>query len=167
MPVPAGHFWTGTNPVQVGFDTEKPHYDALYENLQLLKWLVDNNGNLQFPAGTVLTVAAGAITPTQNLHALDTSGGAGNLNTLNLTNCAPGFLLVLCGNNPASNPVTLVSGGGNCQLQGGSITFDVATKFLVLLLIGSTWYELCRSGAASPSYQDTSLLSRHRNLVRF
>lgn len=102
-------------------------------------------GKVQFTAPAVLTVTSNAVTPTGNVQALDTAGGAVNLNTINTTNTANGFVLYLYGNTPVANPVTVKNGAGNIVLRKGDFALNSANRFVVLQLIGTTWYELGRS----------------------
>jgi hypothetical protein len=102
-------------------------------------------GKVSYSAATVLTVTSNAITPTQNFHALDTSGGAVNLNTINTSNVTSGFPLTLYGNNPGSNPVTVKNGAGNIVMRKGDFALNSVNRYLMLQLSGSTWYEVGRS----------------------
>ena len=121
-------------------------------------WSIDNvqqnfpwNGTTvtamwQSLAPTTLTLSSNAVVPTRNVHALDTSGGAADLNTITATNVTTGFILTLTGANPGANPVTVKSGAGNISLANGSdYAMTAATSWIQLVLSGTTWYELGRS----------------------
>ncbi len=113
-------------------------------------WNLDSlSGTVQYTSPTTLVLASNAVIPTGNVHALDTSGGAVNLNTITTTNTTSGFVLYLTGNNPGANPVTLKTGVDNLSLSGGDYTLDAVTKWISLVLRGSTWYELARSSSSS------------------
>lgn len=101
-------------------------------------------GKVNFQAPTTLTISGGSVTPTRNVHAIDTSGGAANLTTLNTSNVASGFEILIFPNNGGSNPVTVTT-GGNISLAGGNFVMNASTAWIVLVLNGSTWYEISRS----------------------
>lgn len=102
-------------------------------------------GVVTYSPSTVLTVATNAVTPTLNVHAVDTSGGAANLNTINLTSVTTPFALTLYGNNPGGNTVTVKTGAGNIVLRKGDFALNSINRYITLLLSGTTWYELDRS----------------------
>lgn len=108
-----------------------------------------------FQTPTILTLSANAVTPTQNVHALDTSGGAANLNTINTSGVTAPFILYLYGNNTASDPVTIKNGVGNITLIGGDYTLDGPGKWLSLMLKGTTWFEVARAGWLAASQVQT------------
>ena len=101
-------------------------------------------GTYTFAPPTVLTVTSNAVTPTLNTHALDTSGGAVDLTTLNTTSVTAPFQVTFYANNPGANPVTLKN-GGNMVLMSAYL-MNTASNSITLLLRGSTWYEIWRSG---------------------
>ena len=106
-------------------------------------------------ADTVLTVAANAIAPTQGNHAVDTSGGAATVNTIATGNLNDGRLLVLRGNNPGSNPVTLAhaaGGSGQLHLAGAANMVLSASLILTLKRVGADWYEVSRSQIGDITY---------------
>lgn len=102
-------------------------------------------GVVTYSPSTVLTVSSNAITPTLNVHAVDTSGGAANLNTINTTSVTTPFALTLYGNNPGGNTVTVKNGAGNIVLRKGDFALNAASRYITLLLSGTTWYEIERS----------------------
>lgn len=101
-------------------------------------------GKIIYTAPTTLTVATNTITPTQNVHTVDTTGGAANVNTIAITNTAAGFPLLLTGNNPAANPVTLKNNVGNLTLSS-DFTMGASTSWISLIQKSTTWYEVSRS----------------------
>lgn len=107
--------------------------------------LTSLTGTMTYSPATVLTLSSNAVTPTLNVHALDTSGGAQNLNTLSTTSVTSPFLVILYGNNPGANAVTVKNGAGNITLAKGDFTLNTANRYIMLLLSGTTWYELSRS----------------------
>lgn len=109
---------------------------------------------------TVLTLASNAVVPTRNVHALDTAGGAGTLNSITATNVASGFLLTITGNNPGANPVTVASGAGNISLANGtSFVMNTATSWIELVYYGTTWYEVSRSIQSTFNTDDTATVT--------
>jgi hypothetical protein len=106
---------------------------------------IDANGNLSFVNATTLTLASGAIVPTQNYHLVDTQGGAStdDLNTVTATNAAAGFELLLRPANTA-HVVTVKNGGGNVICNGDCVLAD-SQSTLTLIYDGTNWNEKCRS----------------------
>lgn len=103
-------------------------------------------GKVQYTAPPTLTVASNAIVPTDNVHKVDTAGGAATLKTITTTNVTTGFILTLTGNNPGANPVTVENGTGNMSLANGvDFAMNTATAWIQLVLSGTTWYEISRS----------------------
>lgn len=102
-------------------------------------------GVVTYSPSTVLTVSSNTITPSLNVHAVDTSGGAANLNTINTTSVTTPFALTIYGNNPGGNTVTVKNGAGNIVLRKGDFALNAASRYLTLLLSGTTWYEVDRS----------------------
>lgn len=122
---------------------------------------------ISFKTPTTLTLLSNAVTPTQNVHALDTSGGAQNLNTLTTGSVTSPFLLYLYGNNPSGNPVTIKNGVGNISLIGGDYTLDGTGKWLSLMLKGTTWFEVGRASylaaAQSPAITTNTLALNYQS----
>lgn len=106
-------------------------------------------GTVKNLAPTTLTVTSNAVVPTRTVHALDTAGGAVNLNTITATNFTTGAVLHFYGNNPGANPVTVKDGVGNIDLAGGDYTLNDANRWITLVFQGTTWYELARSATAT------------------
>lgn len=100
-------------------------------------------------APTTLTIASNAAVPTRNVHAIDTAGGAVNLNTLTATNVTTGFWLLVTGANPGANPVTLKDGTGNMDLAAGDYILNDANRWMLLVYSGTTWYEVARSATTA------------------
>jgi hypothetical protein len=126
------------------------------DNELVLKTTIDDSGNLSWPAATTLTLASDTCTPTQNVHAIDTQSAAATDDCSTLTiagNVRAGHVLVLQAAN-AAHVVTVKDGVGNLTLRGGDCVLDTADRVLVLLLVGTTWYEVARSAAAAPLYAD-------------
>lgn len=113
-----------------------------------------------FQAATVLTLASNTITPTRNVHGVDTSGGAQNLNTINTSGVVAPFVLYLYANNPGANPVTVTS-AGNVVLAGGSYALNASNTWLALMLRGGTWYELGRSTGTQCGWNITAQTSNY------
>lgn len=104
-------------------------------------------GRVVYTAPTTLTIAASTVTPINNVHAIDTSGGAANLNTLTISgSVSSGMTVYLTANNGGANPVTVRTGLGNIVMAGGDYLMDGPTKWISLILKGTTWYELARAG---------------------
>lgn len=102
-------------------------------------------GTVKYLAPTTLTLSGNAVVPTRNVHALDTAGGAANLNTITATNFTTGAVLFFYGNNPGANPVTVKTGAGNITLAGGDYALNATNRFIALILQGTTWFEVARS----------------------
>lgn len=107
--------------------------------------LASITGKVIYTSPTVLTVTSNAITPTGNIHAVDTGGGAANLTTINVTNAATGMILVLYANNPGANPVTIQSGINNISLRRGNFTLNAVNRFIMFMDVTGTWWEIARS----------------------
>ena len=119
------------------------------DNGNVLKTAIDDSGNASYPAATTLTLASDACTPTQNVHKIDTQGAAAtdDLSTLTIAgNIRACHVLRLYAANVA-HVVTVKDGVGNISLLGGDCSLTTAGTFLELMLVGTTWYEQCRSGA--------------------
>jgi hypothetical protein len=118
------------------------------DKLLFFKTLVDDSANLALPARTTLTLATDACTPTQNAHAIDTEAAAAtdDLSTLTIAgNIRAGHLLILTAANSARVP-TVRSGIGNILMAGGDYGLDGSKNaFLLLQLVGTTWFEITRA----------------------
>lgn len=117
------------------------------DKLLFFKTLFDDSANLAPPARTTLTLATDACTPTQNAHAVDTEAAAAtdNLSTLTIAgNIRAGHVLILSAANVA-HVVTVKDGVGNISLLGGDCVLGTTKAFLLLQLVGTTWFEITRS----------------------
>lgn len=135
----------------------KTYKFVLQDSLGVQVWLQDNvsalmpynqntfTGTISYSPSTVITVSGGVVAPVSNVHAVDTSGGAANLNTLTIGTLTSPFIVVLYGNNPGGNPVTVKTGAGNIILRKGDFALNSVNRYLTLILSGTTWYELDRS----------------------
>lgn len=120
----------------------------LVADLLFLKTCFDSGANLSLPAATTLTLASDACTPTQNMHLIDTEGAAATdiLSTLTIAgNIRAGHILLLQAANVAH--VVTVKETGNIQVLGGALALDSLKKFLLLILVGTTWYGLPFGGS--------------------
>ena len=119
----------------------------LRDNLRLLKTAISDRGQINFQAATELTIAAGAITVTRNLHTLDTEDDAASddLDTMTAgTAVAAGFLLtVLVGDT--ARAITLKDGTGNLAL-GRDIVVHGANQMAVLVYDGTHWRAVTMAG---------------------
>jgi len=109
---------------------------------------------LSVGAPVALTIASGAVTPTQTRHTVDTEASAAtdDLDTINTTNASDGHILILS-SATGSRDVTVKNGTGNVTLHHGDFVLASSTYYLVLILRNGTWYELTR--APMPSASET------------
>jgi len=100
----------GTNPQSTAADVKTRLAQSL-----------DGLGNLKFAAATTLTIATGAITPTQNWHLIANQGGASSddIDTILATNVADGFTLIL---TPAASGKAFVLKHGTGNIYCHSAT---------------------------------------------
>lgn len=93
---------------------------------------LDASGNLAFADATTLTISSGAVTATQNYHAIDTEGAAASddLDTISgITD--DGFFLLIRAVNSAHN-IVIKHDTGNIHCAGGvDITLDAGYDFAV------------------------------------
>lgn len=118
----------------------------LKDNLNILKTVIDDTGDLRFVDATELTIASDAITVTQNYHRVDTEADAAADNLATITagaSVAAGFVLVLRAENVA-RVVTVKDGTGNILL-GGDCVLSATDRTLTLIYDGTNWRELSRS----------------------
>jgi hypothetical protein len=100
-------------------------------------------------AGTTLTIAGGAVTPTRATHRIDTEGAAGtdDLDTIAQDNHGESRLLLLRAAN-AAHVVTVrhnIGGAGKVLLNdGASFVLNSTKKWLLLMREGTTWIEVDR-----------------------
>jgi hypothetical protein len=132
----------------------------LVADLLLLKTSIDSSGNLSPTAPTTLTLSAnvaGAVTVTQNCHAIDTNAAAssGDLQTITAgANVRAGHLLTLT-QATAAHTIRVVDALGNISSQDGDFYLDGPNKIIVLQLIGTTWREVARAPQPIYDYQCT------------
>lgn len=135
--------------------------EQVRDNENILKASIDDSGNISFPAATTLTLSSDACTVTQNVHKIDTQAAAATDNLATLTiagNIRAGHFLILYAANTA-HVVTVKNGTGNLSLKGGDFPMTSSKHFIILLLVGTTWFELARSGGGTAPYADPIWLS--------
>lgn len=118
------------------------------DNFNIVKTCIDDSGDLAPPASTELTLASDAITPTQNVHTVDTQSDAASDDLTNIvtTNTRAGHLLILRPEN-AARVVTVKhnTGGGNIRLRNGNYAMANAYDAIAMQLVGTEWRELFRA----------------------
>ena len=114
------------------------------------------SGNLQRidgrwnPGTSELTIASGSVTPTKSRHTVDTESDASadDLATLATGSVSDGHVVILSVEN-ASRVVTVKHATGNIQLSDAADrALDAIGKFVILQLLGSTWYEFPRAASS-------------------
>jgi hypothetical protein len=108
-------------------------------------------GNLNFATATLLTIAAGSITVTQNYHRVDTESSAATDNLDTITAGAEGQVLFLRQNNSARD-VVIRHASGNIVCAGGANVTLSTTADLVMLMydaVIASW--ICVVGGAAGS----------------
>ena len=119
----------------------------LRDNLRLLKTAISDRGQINCQAATELTIAAGAITVTRNLHTLDTEDDAASddFDTITAgTAVAAGFLLTVLVED-TDRAITLKDGTGNLAL-GRDIVLHSANQMAVLVYDGTSWRAVTMAG---------------------
>jgi hypothetical protein len=98
----------------------------------------DGKGNLNYATSTVLTIASGSVTPTQNYHLVDTESSAStdSIDTIAATNVTDGFQLDLRMNNDA-RVVTLKHNTGNIKCPGSVDMSMISTGYIISLVYDS------------------------------
>ena len=101
-----------------------------------------------------LTIASGAVTPTQGQHTIDTEGDAASddLDNILQTNLPEGRLLLLRAADAARTVVIKHNAGGAGQIytwDGEDFSLDETEKFILLLRVSTAWYEVARSNYAA------------------
>ena len=119
---------------------------ALFPNLLLLQ-----NG----VAATELTIASGAITPTQASHTVDTEADAASdaLDTITATNFKAGDILTLAAASAARTVVVTHNAGNIKHPHGASVSLDDAVKTVQIRYDGTFWNVLA-SGAIDTNFID-------------
>jgi hypothetical protein len=103
---------------------------------------------------STLTLASDVAIPTGTAHALDTEAAAAtdNCTNLSVTNMISGQYLMIRAVN-ASHVVTLKhasTGSGQMYLSGSvDAVLDSTSKFILLRLLGTDWYEVFRSWSSA------------------
>jgi hypothetical protein len=132
------------------------------DNQNLLKTAITDSGQVEFANSTELTIASGAITPTQNLHSVDTQGDAASddLDTITVAgDVSQGFILTLQVADPARTVVlkTGTSGADNLDIGPSDITLDESYTTQSLIYDGTNWKTF--SYATSPTFASLSPLT--------
>lgn len=112
---------------------------------------ISNAGLLNFAASTVLTIASGSITVTQNWHRVDTESSASSDDLDTITAGADGQFLVLRIAADARN-VVIRHNVGNIYTAGGqNITMDITSDLVFLVYDGnlSKWLAIGITGAGT------------------
>jgi hypothetical protein len=113
---------------------------------------------------TTIPLTAGSATPTQGIHALDTGGGAANLDNIVTDNLPVSSLLMLTTSDGAQ-PVTVrhqQGGAGDITTRdGGSIILDATNKWVILIRVGADWEELTRWLDVPLTFADGVLFSEN------
>jgi len=130
----------------------------------LEQWVLFDYEHLGAAAESTLITSGNAITPpagSGNLFSVDTSGGAGNLDNIVITNVPNGRLLLLRCANPSGDPVTvrnMQGGSGQISLFGGTnFTFTTTHQWLLLKLTSTTWEQVYPVQGDSASAWNTFL----------
>lgn len=115
----------------------------------------------ELPGGTdetALTIAAGVVTPTGGIHAIDTEGAdpADDLTNIATTNHPDGRLLLIHSVSGARVPTVKHAAGGAGQIflaEGVDLALGFTTAWLLLKRSGAAWEEVMRAplpGADGP-----------------
>lgn len=98
------------------------------------------NGQLELADSTVLTIATGVVTITQNFHRIETESGAttDDLDTITLgASMGDGFILILRPTNDAHTIVLKHNTGNILTATLGSVTLDDAQDYAILVYDGN------------------------------
>lgn len=95
-------------------------------------------------SGSSATIAAGVITATTSLVAVDTEGAIASDEVDTINGLQGGTILVLSSANSARD-IVFMDGTGNLSLAGGDFTLTSVSDRLVLMSTGSGFTELSRS----------------------
>jgi len=104
-------------------------------------------------AESTLTIAAGAVTPTTAVHAIDTeaAGATDDLDLIDQANLADGRFLLIHAANAARTVVVkhLTAGAGQVKLADAvDFPLDDVDKMLLLRRVGTQWQEVFRAFGA-------------------
>ena len=110
----------------------------------ILKTPITNSGQVEFAASTELTIASGVITPTQNMHSVDTEGSAASddIDTITVAgDVGEGFVLTLQVESDARTVVLKTGTGGadNLDIGPSDITLDESYSTHSLIYDGANW----------------------------
>lgn len=106
-------------------------------------------GFVNLKASTILTIASGVITTTQNFHRVDTESSAASDDLDTISAAADGFVLFLRTVNDGRD-VVIQHGTGNIVCTGGqSVTLGLTSDLAILIYDGvlSKWIALGLTGA--------------------
>lgn len=92
---------------------------------------------------TEVTIASGVITVTESVHIVDTEADAASDDLVTINGGAVGTILVLRSAN-AARDVTVKDGTGNIQCAGDFV-MNETHDIIVLIKLGASWFEVCRS----------------------
>lgn len=108
-------------------------------------------GNLNFAAATLLTIASGSITATQNFHRVDTESSASTDNLDTITAGTEGQVLFLRQNNSARDIVIRHAQGNIVCAGGANVTLSTTADMVILVYddVIDNW--ICIVGGAAGS----------------
>ena len=158
-----------TWPLDTFWDTSKTEGEAssgwFYKTLDAWKELP--GGAESFPE---LTIASGSITPTYSANTIDTESDAASddLNTIAVTNTPEGRRLLLKAENDARTVVLKHEAGGSGQISmidGADFSLDNDSKYIELILKGTTWEEVSRGDDFATSAALTSGLGTKQDTI--
>jgi hypothetical protein len=134
----------------------------------VLKTPINNSGSVEFADSTELVIASGVITPTQNLHSVDTEGSAASDDVDTITvagDVGEGFVLTLQVESDARTVVLKTGTGGadNLDIGPSDITLDESYTTQSLIYDGANWKTF--SYAAAPTFASISPLSTRGDLL--
>lgn len=147
-----GMAWVATKNFVGGQVLTESDLDNISNDLDVLKIIHDDDGNLRLAASEV-TIASGAVTVSGNFHTVDTQSNAAtdDLDTITpAANMENGTLLLLLPASGSRTP-TLKHGTGNIVLQGGMSCslFEARSSILLVLTAGPAWVEINRGNLYS------------------
>lgn len=153
--LPGDRNWTLTSNLQVALFVEDGGVAVLvaaFPNLLTLQ-----NG----VAATELTIASGAVTPTQASHTIDTESDAASddLDTITATNFKAGDLLTLAANNGARTTVVKHGTGNILHPEGLDVELDDAVKTIQLRYDGTFWNVLIAGTSLGASILASQIFS--------
>jgi microcystin-dependent protein len=90
------------------------------------------------PAGTQLTIASGAVTPTRFPHAIESEGAATQDDLVTINNPTAGRIIALYMFD-SSHIINLKNGDGNLSIPGGDFTLADPNQLVMFRATGSVW----------------------------